>query len=209
MRAYLPSDRSALRHLTCDTADRGRPVEAVFPDRDVFADVVTRYYTDDEPQATWIAEADGQVVGYLTGCFDTRRYWRIMTWRIIPQTTLKAILRGALASRRTWRLIGAGIATILRGWRRQVPPAYAAHLHVNVRHDFRGRSVGRRLLERFCERAKAAGVTGVHLGVREDNEAACRFFERLGFTLLHRDPFVSLDATGRHLRFTRLYGKRL
>lgn len=211
VRAYLPPDRPALRGLACDTANRGRPVETFFPDREVFADLITRYYTEYEPKATWIAEAGGRLVGYLTGCLDTHRYWRIMARRVIPQTVGKAILRGTFASRRTWRLIGAGIETSLRGgWRREVLPSrYAAHLHVNVRQEFRGRSVGRRLVERFCEHARAAGGTGVHLGVREENTAACRFFERLGFTLLHRYPLACWDEAGHSLGATRVYGKPL
>ena len=73
IRVYRPDDRDAVRTVACDTADRGEPVEGFFRDREVFADLLTRYYTDWEPQSLWVAEAEGRVIGYLTGCLDTRR----------------------------------------------------------------------------------------------------------------------------------------
>src|SRR3989442_159990 len=46
VRLYEPRDRAAVREICCDTADSGEPVETFFPDREGFADVLTRYYTD-------------------------------------------------------------------------------------------------------------------------------------------------------------------
>ena len=211
VRPYVLGDRVSVRAIACETADRGGPVERFFPDRDVFADLVTRYYTDDEPQSTWVAESDGQLVGYVTGCLDTRRYWRRMAWRIVPRAVATAAVRGVFGARQTWRLLGGGLrACLCGGWRKcLVPTAYAAHLHVNVRRDFRGQAVGRRLVERFFDSARAAGVRGIHLGVRENNRSACRFFERLGFALLSRHPAFWWDEAGDHAGCTRVYGKQL
>src|SRR5258705_3923653 len=110
VRPYQPADRAALRAIACNTADSGNPVERFFPDREVFADMLTRYYTDIAPEATWIAEDAGQVVGYLTGCFDTRRYLRAMAFRIAPAALLKALTHGALWHKLTRRLISANLA---------------------------------------------------------------------------------------------------
>jgi hypothetical protein len=41
-------DREAVREICCDTADGGERVESFFPDREVFADLLTLYYTDYE-----------------------------------------------------------------------------------------------------------------------------------------------------------------
>ena len=94
IRPYEPRDRAAVREICCDTADGGEPSERFFPDREVLADLVTRYYTDFAPQTSWVAEQDGQVMGYLTGCLDTRRSLRTTLWRIVPAAFLKAIGRG-------------------------------------------------------------------------------------------------------------------
>src|SRR6185295_10181363 len=118
IRSFRAADRPAVRALACDTAERGEPVERFYPDRDVFADLLTRYYTDWEPASLWVAEQDGEVVGYLTGCLDTRRYRRVMAWRVVPAAILRGVFRGLLFRPETWRLAFAGIATErARGWR--------------------------------------------------------------------------------------------
>ena len=96
VRRYEPRDRAAVREICCDTADAGAPVERFFPDREVFADVLSRYYTDFAPATTWVAEQDGRVVGYLTGCLDTRRFLQTTAIRIVPAALLKALLHGSL-----------------------------------------------------------------------------------------------------------------
>ena len=211
VRPYSASDWAHIRRLCCETADRGEPVERFFPEREVFADLVLAYYTDYEPEATWVAESEGQVIGYLTGCLNHRRYWRLMIWCIIPQAVLKALGRGLLFSGQTWLLLGAGLQTVLGGgfWRDVPLHCYPAHLHVNVQQGFRGQRVGCRLVEQFCKQMKAAHLAGVHAAVRQDNAAACAFFERMGFTLLSRHPVIQVEDGVHRLGYTRIYGKRV
>lgn len=211
VRPYEPRDRPAVRALACDTADRGEPIERFFRDREMAADLLTRYYTDCEPHATWIAESDGRLVGYLTGCLDSRRSRRVMTWRVVPAAVGKAFARGTLFAPQTWRVLIAGLTTWLRGgFRREVSPAaYPAHLHLNVRQGFRGHHVGRRLIASFLHQATARGLAGVHALIRSDNPAACRFFDRLGFTAVSRHPAVVLDGRDRPAGEVVLYGKAL
>ena len=208
VRPYHPRDRQAVRAIACDTADRGEPVERFFRDREAFADLLTRYYTDCEPQSLWVADAEDRIIGYLTGCLDTRRYWRLMRRRIIPAAIWHSICRGVLGSRQTWDVLLVGIKTLVVGGMRRAacPPGHPAHLHLNVAREFRSQRVGQQLLERFLEQARAAGVPGVHASVREDNGAAKRFFERMGFTVLGRYPVVRPDAAGGCSGETIVYG---
>ncbi len=57
---------------------------------------------------------------------------------------------------------------------------YPAQLHVNLAEDWRGKGVGRALVEAFCSHARAAGAPGVHVftgrGMRN-----VRFYEAAGF----------------------------
>ena len=186
IRAYTPVDRDAVRTIACETADRGEPVERFFPNREVFADALLTYYMEDESGALWVAEFEGRVVGYLTGCLDSGRYGRVMAWRVIPKAIGKGLIRGLLGSAQMWRWVAAGLSTWCGGGlRRHVSfHDYPAHLHVNVQQRFRGQQIGRRLVERFLEQARSAGVRGVHAAVRGDNEASCRFFARMGFAEL-------------------------
>ena len=211
VRRYEPRDRADIRRICCETADRGGPVEHFFSDREVFADLLTRYYTDWEPGAIWVAEQEHQVVGYVTGCVDTERYRRVMAWRIIPQAGLRGAWRGAWCSCATWRLLKAAIRTwrIGRMGLADAPAAYPAHVHVNLRQAVRGRGIGRRLVERFIAQAAAQGASGLHAAVRGDNGPARHFFERLGFCLLSRRRVVFPDDGALSEHETLVYGKVL
>ena len=211
IRPYEPRDRAGLRQICCDTADAGQPVERFFPDREVVADLLTNYYTEREPQSVFVADKNGEVVGYLTGCVDTKWFVWVMTRRIVPAVLIKALFRGTLWHRQTIKLLRANLSLWLKnGYRsRTTLDEHPAHLHVNMRQGFRGQHLGQRLVEAFCERARAAGVRGVHAGVSAENLRACHFFEELGFVELHREPRShSMDGSGR-LLYTIIYGKKL
>ena len=208
IRSYASGDCAALRQICCDTADRGGPVDHFFRARDVVADMLLRYYIEEEPGALWVAEMDGRVVGYLTGCLDGRRYQQAMHRRVVPTAVIKAIGHGALWQAQTWLFFRDGIITWLRGGLDHRVPMdrYPAHLHVNVQAGFRGAQIGRALMEQFFAQVRAAGLPGVHAVVREDNPAACAFFERLGFARVSRHPSTLVSGQP---HYTVIYGKTL
>jgi len=209
IRPYRPADRPALRRLCCDTADAGGSVDSLFRDREVFADLLTSYYTDQEPESCWVAEHDGEVVGYLTGCIDSRHSARAM-WRIAPRVLLRALGRGVLWQAATWRLLRANLWLWFRAARhaRPDPRSYPSHLHINVDRRFRGGQTGRRLLEAFLGYAARAGSPGVQLNVRADSDSARRFFERNGFRALAEYPLMRRPHAPHTIIYSVTYGKR-
>jgi GNAT superfamily N-acetyltransferase len=211
IRPYQPRDRAGLRQICCDTADAGQPIERIFPDRVVFGDLLTNYYTEFEPQSTFVADNNGEVVGYTTGCLDTKRFLSVMKWRIVPVVLFKALLRGTLWHPQTVRLLRANLGLWLKSGHRTGPSLddYPAHLHVNVRQGFRGQRLGQQLVAMFCDQAREAGARGVHAGVSAENATARHFFEQLGFVELHREArFRKPDGSG-DILYTILYGKKL
>jgi GNAT superfamily N-acetyltransferase len=192
VRNYQATDRSAVREIACDTADIGEPVERFYHDRRVFADVLTRYYTDFEPGSLWVAECDGRVVGYLTGCLDTPRQERVTRKQIMPKVVASAIARGALLHVDAWRLLAAFAGTIILGGfpNRIDLVRYPAHFHINVRNGFRGGGLGPQLVDAFTQQAGRAGVRGIHVVTRGDNAAGRRFFEKMRFQLLFEKPLI-------------------
>lgn len=211
IRPYEPRDRAAVRQICSDTADAGQPIERFFPDREVFADLLTNYYTQFESQSAFVADNAGEVIGYVTGCLDTKRFVRLMTWRIAPTIFVKALLRGTLWHPQTVRLVRANIGLWLKAGHRTGPTLdnYPAHLHVNLRQGFRGQRLGHRLVETFCERARTAGVHGVHAGVSAENPRARHFFEELGFTELHREPRMRKPNGSGEILYTVICAKKL
>lgn len=211
IRPYEPRDREGLRQICCDTADAGKPVENFFPDREVFADLLTDYYTEFEPESTFVADNGSEVAGYTTGCLDTKHFLHIMKRRIVPMIFFKALVRGTLWHPQTIKLLRANLGLWLKSGHRTGPTLddYPAHLHVNVRQGFRGQRVGERLVEMFCERARAAGVRGVHAGVSAENTRARHFFAELGFKELHREPRLRKPDGSGAILYTILYGKKI
>jgi ribosomal protein S18 acetylase RimI-like enzyme len=170
--------------------------------------VLTGYYTDYEPQSLWVAECDGDVVGYLTGCLDTRREERVLRNRIVPRAVAGAIGRGALWHAGTWRLLAAFVGTvILGGFPHPIDLVrYPAHFHINLQAGFRGGGLGSQLVEAFREQVGRAGLAGIHVVTRGDNAAGGRFFERVGFTRLFEKPLILPAGTRLKRTSTVVYG---
>ncbi len=208
IRHYQPADRPAIRQIACDTADAGGPVERFFHDRETVADAITRYYTDYEPESLWVAECDGQIVGYLTGCLDTRRQERVTRKQILPKVIVGAIGRGVLWHADAWHLLAAFAATVLLGGFPHPIDliAYPAHLHINIREGFRGGGLGPRLVEAFREQAGSVGVRGIHVITRGDNAGGRGFFEKMGFRLLFEKPLVLPTGAWFRRTSTAAYG---
>ncbi len=208
IRKYQPADRSAVREIACDTADAGEPVERFFHDRRTIADVLTRYYTDYEPGSLWVAECDGQVVGYLTGCLDTHRQERVAKRQILPRVIASAVVRGVLWHAGAWHLLASFAGTVILGG---LPhpvdlTRYPAHFHINIREGFRGGGLGPQLMEAFKQQADDAGVRGIHVVTRGDNAGGRRFFEKLGFRLLCEKPLVMPAGAWFKRMTTAVYG---
>jgi GNAT superfamily N-acetyltransferase len=217
IRLYLPADRAALLQIGADTAFFGEPIEFYMEDRRIFLDTFYAYYTDYEPEHTWVACAGQQVVGFLTGCTDTRRQQRTLLYKLIPGVAWR-LLRGHPLNPRTARVNCEGYplncegyplncegyyhlgkkarryvrAIISAGLRREFPRAdlkqYPAHLHINLAAEWRGYGLGQRLMQAYLAQLKQLGVRGVHLGTTSINEIACHMYERTGFHLLGAHP---------------------
>ena len=68
IRKYRPADRDIVRRLCCETGFLGQPIDPVFEDRELFADFLTNYYLEQEPDCAFIIEMGGEPKGYLLGC---------------------------------------------------------------------------------------------------------------------------------------------
>jgi ribosomal protein S18 acetylase RimI-like enzyme len=61
--------------------------------------------------------------------------------------------------------------------------AYAYIDDISVEPEYRGEGIGRALMSRAIEWAKAKGFPGMMLETQDNNVAACRLYERCGFQL--------------------------
>lgn len=186
IRTATAGDRDALRKLCVDTAYFGEPCEAFFPDREFLADLIMEYYIRYEPHHTWVAQYQGEIIAYLSAGFAEAGYTRIMLKKILPGAMLRALGRGRIWDRRTVKLIGYNFMSFISGQTR-LPASdqatYPVHIHQNTRQGFRGKGIGRKLLEAFLDTVKKEQALGVRFRALR-GEPRFPFFDTYGFKCL-------------------------
>lgn len=209
-RPYEDGDRAAVRLICCETGHLGDPIDPYFSDREVFADFVTSYYTDIDPSWSWVLEHSGEVVGYLTGCANSRAYAAAVK-KLWATVAAKAFARAVLFRPGTaplaWRLLWD------TAWERpsfgEYGPEYPAHLHINLLPQARGAGGGRLLIEVYVEALRRAGIQGVFLETSCENARAVAFFRSMGFEPLHAAPSPGGRLPGGGRMHVLAMGKRL
>jgi hypothetical protein len=184
IRRYEPADREAIRRLCCETGFLGNAIDPVFEDRELFADYLTRYYTDAEPESAFVVVVNGDVRGYLLG---SRRPFRQQAFNFVNNLRLlgKGLFRYPrynTASKKFVRWI------LTQAWR-EVPaaPRRTAHFHFNVLPDARKLASTRALTEAYFDHLRAHGETRVYgqIVVFEDRRGAA-VFERYGYRVINK-----------------------
>ncbi len=197
VRPYQPMDRETVIRISCDTALLGQPIDSLFTDRRLIGESLVGYYLEFEPELTFVAEENGRVVGYVTGCRETQRYERIFARRILPRLIRRLLFRGHLLRANSWRLLSA-IRQSGSHWarlRHHVMATYPAHCHINLATGSRHAGTGSTLLETLLLSLRRQGVPGIH--IISATEPGKSFFRKMGFTLLVRYPSAPLPGCPR------------
>jgi GNAT superfamily N-acetyltransferase len=210
IRPYQTGDRERLMQIAADTAFFGQPIEIYMEDRRIFLEYFYAYYTDYEPQHAWVATADDQVVGFLTGCFNTHEQ-TLVTNKVLFRKMVWNIIRGKYkVGKKFWAYY---LKLYREKWAGRIAyvnlQQYPAHLHINIDHRWRGYGIGYRLMQVYLDQLNRAGIPGVHLGTTSENETACRLYTKIGFELLEANLTRQWEAFIDRPIETRLYGLRL
>lgn len=196
IRPYQSTDRQSVRNICYETGFMGEPVDWLWPDKESFADLFTIYYTDVEPESAFVVEAisddrtgdsrqPNKIIGYLTGCIDTRKIpshidiaFKHLFMRALP-------LRPSMA-RILWRsardivVDAVAMHTLLQN--ELIDPRWPSHLHIDLLPEARGKGVGRMLIDTWINRLVEVGSPGCHLRTLAENHNAIKFFETVGFS---------------------------
>jgi hypothetical protein len=184
IRPYRPEDRAVLRAICADTGFLGQPIDPVFEDRELFADYLTSYYTDAEPESTFVCELDGEVKGYLMGSRFPKRK-AAFERRLLPGLVVRGIWRYFTrpynaASRKYVRWI-------LTQARRENPftPPDIPHFHFNIRPEARSVAATRELVDIYLQYLYDNGEKLVYAQVvAYESRRGNRMFERYGFRVI-------------------------
>jgi GNAT superfamily N-acetyltransferase len=192
IRSYRASDREAVRKLCSETGFLGVPIDPVYEDRQLFADFLTTYYTDHEPESCFVLEMNGELRGYLLG---SRRPLQNQLYSFSQNIILffRALLRYPRyrpCSRRFIRWL------LMYGWR-EVPaaPRRVPHFHINLLPDARKMSTTRALMSAYLSYLYRCGEKRVYGQiVTFQNRRGEELFERYGFKVLNRAEITKFKA---------------
>lgn len=162
-----------------------------------------RAFLDDPQGCGWICRQrwSGEVVGFVCGSENVTHHYRVFLYRrflpALPAIVARVVRDPHLAAsvlRRIWRVGRLLVAARMTTDRPSTPgPALppASLMTIGVHPDHRRHGTGEMLVRAFTSEMSLRGVRKVKLGVRGDNFAARRLYERLGWR-----PVRSSSANG-------------
>jgi len=185
VRSYRSEDRDGVRRVYANTAFFGRPVEAYFDDRELFADLGVSVYTDHYPDYIFVADDAGKVTGYILGSPTGDVGVHAHTLKSLPGILGRLATRRYRVGRKTLVYVGISMRAGLHGELLEVHSAeYPANLHINLEAGYRGCGLGAALMRAYLGKLRSEEVPGVHLVTTNRHRAALRFYRRVGFQLL-------------------------
>ena len=194
IRNYAPGDRVAVRQLCCETGFLGKAIDPVFEDRELFADYLTAYYTDIEPEAAFVLLQNGIIKGYLLG---SRRPLRQQWFGFFHNLQLFA--KGMLRYRSYNPATREFIHWILKNSWREVPaaPRKTAHFHFNVLPEARSLASTQTMMNMYFDFLRAHGEKEVFgQMVTFESRRGAKVFERFGFRVIEKKEITKYR--GRH-----------
>ena len=177
IRKYLPTDREVVRKICCDNGLLGDPIDPFIPDRKLWADASSKYYTDKEPESLFVAESRGKIIGYLFGCVDSRKEMAYRT-RLAPRIFL-GVLKNVLKAKHLSE-IRRLLKWSLTKYKIEMPgfPLHYAHLHINLIHGKRAKGTGTQLMNAYFEYLKTKKAEGVFAQVfKYGKQKSYKFFK--------------------------------
>ena len=209
IRKFKLEDREAVRRISHDTALMGESAALFFDGREIISDALTLYFTDYEPEACFVAEANAIVVGFILGAKNKVVSEKILKNKIGPDLFWKTLRSGTWFKKKNIIFATSFLKELIKGGFHDpdFSQEYPAVLHINIQEGFRGFDIGAKLMAAYLDYLKAEGIPGVHLATMSDRGA--NFFSQQGFGLL----YIGKRSYFRHILHKDvplcIYGKKL
>ncbi|GAA1115541.1 hypothetical protein GCM10009603_35000 [Nocardiopsis exhalans] len=137
-----------------------------------------------------VAQVEGEVVGFLVGSTDENAHHRhtldLSRWGLARAGAMALLMRPELTTRFVRTRARRYLKGIRRFGERALPPTGATARtgvlsHIAVDNTVRRGGVGATLVDGFTRIARVHNVERLRLYTGQDNEAAQRFYKRLGW----------------------------
>jgi RimJ/RimL family protein N-acetyltransferase len=182
------ADGRAVRRICIATCWMGEYRPEMLVDERIWAEYWTRWFIDRERQHSWVVRrrCGGEVVGYLTGTADERRFHRYVPW-LVPGFARRLLRRRLDGDPVDRGALWNAIRSVIRGetdMPTTVMAAYPATWHVDLLPEARGCGLGTAMLDLFIERMRQLGVPGLHAQPMSINPAIIAVLKRAEFRLV-------------------------
>jgi ribosomal protein S18 acetylase RimI-like enzyme len=179
IRPYRAGDQPGVYDVCVETANAGRGVRGRYSTDDLVPDIVAGPYLYLAPEHAYVLDDGGRAVGYVIGTASTPDFVAAYQERWLPRLWARyQPLSGPPVTEEEHRL---DVMFHPERWLLPELAAHPAHLHVNLLAGYRRSGYGRALISTFLASVAAAGAASCHLGVRQENADARRFYEKLGW----------------------------
>lgn len=188
IRAYRNTDLDQLYEICVRTGAAGQDAYDLVGDKKLFGHVFAAQYGMFEPEHAFVIDdGSGTAGGYVLGCLDTPAfeakleadYWPMLQAQYPVDSGIRGLDRMLIGMIHNPSRMDDAITA-----------EYPSHLHIDLLPPVQGGGTGRKMMETCMDSLRAAGSTGLHLGVSAENEKALGFYAHLGFSELHVGQFA-------------------
>lgn len=184
IRQYRKEDRKAIERISFETGFMGESMNKLISSPRLWA-LGIKQYLDYEPESIFVAEENGQVVGYILGFIEELKYDKKKLMVISALRNLRFLYSLVLEDKIFWfDKLRESIIVYLRSFlgRGFKEPKNSGHLHINLLPSIRGKDIGTQLLDRFIQYAKKKGAKSVFANSYQRSENLNNnFWTRNGF----------------------------
>jgi GNAT superfamily N-acetyltransferase len=201
IRAYRAEDRQRVREICVETAWIGEPADGRIPSAFFWAELMTGYFTDVEPEHALVAvrsDASVRPVGYLLGTADAGRL-EARRLRTLPRLLAHAIGGLLLVKPSARKVLTSMTRALARGELfapRRVSERFPCTFELAIAREARDHGLGALLLDRFLTEMRALRRPGVHVQATNINLPVLKIIQRAGFQLAAEWPLTAFEGAG-------------
>ncbi len=157
IRQYEEKDRESVRSICARTGFLGKPIDVIFCDRALYADLMISPYLILEPEHAFVAESEKQVVGYRVGALDPLFECKAFPIRSSAALRMaaKGLLRGYKTHARSWQFVRW---LLCRSFRERPKRPCTAHGHTSLEAPYRAHKIGSNLVAAFEDLARKNNI---------------------------------------------------
>ncbi len=182
---YQDGNLEELYLICLKTGFHGKDASGKYFYPNILGDYFAAPYTFFQPELITLAKDEQGIVGYILGTSDTAKFnlWMNSFWlpKIRPQYRRESVPHGYEDD---W------LVELIQQDSKNEPTQnqYPAHLHIDLLPRAQGKGLGKKLMNAYLGKLKEMGVSGVQLGVSQQNFGAMEFYLKCGFMRLEGDP---------------------